>query len=74
MGGPPGMDMGSEASGSNDIAKIRAIGKEIVIQKILETDYYTAVKGEGLREGMEVYEISSDDYDTSAGAGDIMMF
>ncbi len=72
MGGPPRPGMGGDSDDGNDISKIKAIGKEIKVDKILEADYYTAVRGEGLREGMEVYEIPSSDYDDSAGAGDIM--
>ena len=61
-GGPPGFG-GSSDDEENDISMVRAMGKEIVVEKILEADYYTAISGEGLREGMEVYKVSSSDED-----------
>ena len=57
-GGRGGQD-GEAAGGDVSISQIRSMGREIVVEKILEADYYTAVTGEGLEEGMEVYVVSS---------------
>ena len=72
-GSPAGQNTADAAEFGNNIDTIRALGKKIVVEKLLETDYYTAIRGEGIKEGLEIYEIpGSDDYDTSAGAGDVL--
>jgi len=56
---------------SVDISRVREMGREIVIEKLAEGDYYTAISGEGLSEGMEVYVVTtaSEDSDEDGERG-----
>lgn len=65
MGGPgmPGRGGrrfdGNADSDSQDMARL--LGKEIVVTKGLESDYYTEISGEGVYDGMVVYIPEEDD-------------
>ncbi len=59
-GGGTGQDTGGEV----DINQVRSMGREIVVEKLLETDYYTAIASDEIYEGMEVYVATSLSEDT----------
>jgi|GEM_PF-343565 len=66
MGGPGGPGRNSSSGGTTDITKL---GREIVVTKGLETDYYTEISGDGIEEGMAVYVPESE----SSGSETFMM-
>ena len=55
---------------------VEGTSQKIVVKRLLETDYYVAIEGEGLKEGMNVVTPSDDATMTTTenGTGEIMMY
>lgn len=76
--GKPESEDGEKASGKKpgkgknkgeDVDPFAKPGREIIVKKGLETDYYVEISGEGIKEGMMVYVNSEDSSEEFGGFG-----